>query len=266
MPPALARRDEVATSRIWRSISSETPSISLRATLPVKPSVTTTSALPAGTSLPSTLPTKSNVSPSARRSRRAACASTTSGVPLLASSPIESRPDARALDAEHDLGQRGAHEAELDEVLGAHLGVGADVDDGHRVPGDRDRDGQRRAVDARGALDVEQRGGQRGTGRAAADEGVRVARRDRARGEHDRGIGVRATGAHGVGRLGDGDGSVDDLDPLGDLAELLSGPEEHDAHALLGCVRRARGDFGGPEVGAVGVDRDRDGHAVQATQ
>ena len=70
----------------------------------------------------------------------------------------------------------------------------------------------------------------------------------------------------GVGRLGDRDGGVDDLDPLGDLAELLGGPEEHDPDPLLGCVRRTRGDFGGPEVGAVGVDRDRDGHAVQATQ
>ena len=54
--------------------------------------------------------------------------------------------------------------------------------------------------------------------------------------------------------------------PSADLAELLGGPEEHDAHPLLGCVRRASGDFCGPEVGAVGVDRDRDGHAVQATQ
>src|SRR5919201_3667987 len=92
MPPALARRDEVATSRIWRSISSETPSMSLSTTLPVKPSVTTTSALPAGNSLPSTLPTKSKVSPSAKRSRSAACASTTSGVPFVSSSPIDSRP------------------------------------------------------------------------------------------------------------------------------------------------------------------------------
>jgi hypothetical protein len=49
----------VATSRIARSIVSETPSMSFSAMLPVKPSVTTTSALPAVTSLPSTLPTKS---------------------------------------------------------------------------------------------------------------------------------------------------------------------------------------------------------------
>ena len=117
-----------------------------------------------------------------------------------------------------------------------------------------------------GALDVEEGGGQRGAGRAAADEGVGVARGDGARGEDDRGVGVRAAGAHGVGRLGDGDGGIDDLDPLGHLAELLGGAEEHDAHPLLGCVRRARGDFCGPEVGAVGVDRDRDGHGLEATQ
>jgi hypothetical protein len=121
-------------------------------------------------------------------------------------------------------------------------------------------------VDAGGALDVEQRGSQSGAGRAAADEGVRVARGDGTRREHDRRVGGRSAGAHGVGRLGDGDGGVDDLDPLGHVAKLLGGAEEHDAHPLLGCVRRARGDFCGPEVGAVGVDRDRDGHAREATQ
>ena len=61
--------------------------------------------------------------------------------------------------------------------------------------GDRDRDRERRAVDARGALDVEEAGGERGAGRAAADERVGVARGDGARGADDRGVGGRADGA-----------------------------------------------------------------------
>ena len=51
--------------------------------------------------------------------------------------------------------------------------------------------------------------------------------------------------------------------PAGRLADLVGGREQQDAHALLRRDRRARRDLGGPEVGAVGVDRDRDGHAVR---
>ena len=48
---------------------------------------------------------------------------------------MDSSADARALDAEHDLRERRAHEGELDEVLGADLGVGADVEQRHRRAG-----------------------------------------------------------------------------------------------------------------------------------
>jgi hypothetical protein len=65
------------------------PSISFSATLPVKPSVTTTSATPFVTSLPSTLPTK--LRPDVSSASRA-CAATTSSVPFFGSSPFESRP------------------------------------------------------------------------------------------------------------------------------------------------------------------------------
>ena len=58
--------------------------------------------------------------------------------------------DARALDAEDRRRQRRAHERELHEVLGADLGVGADVEqrDRRAAAGTGQRDRQRRAVDA----------------------------------------------------------------------------------------------------------------------
>ena len=57
------------------------------------------------------------------------------GVPLRRLLAVREQADARALDPEHALGQRGAHERELDEVLGADLGVGADVEQRDRAPG-----------------------------------------------------------------------------------------------------------------------------------
>src|SRR4051812_15836227 len=92
IPPAFARGEDSATRRMLRSIASETPSMSLSTMLPVKPSVTITSARPVGISLPSTLPAYSYVPPSAIRSRMAAWVSTTSGVPFVASSPIDRSP------------------------------------------------------------------------------------------------------------------------------------------------------------------------------
>ncbi len=93
-PPAWPRSDERAAPRIAPMIVCETPSISFSATLPVKPSVTTTSALPATTSPPSTLPTNSSMPPPVSRARSASAAwvSSTSALPRPDSSPLESSP------------------------------------------------------------------------------------------------------------------------------------------------------------------------------
>ena len=64
------------------------PSIVFRVTLPVKPSVTTTSTSSLMMSRPSTLPMKRTPAPALSRP----CVSLTSGVPLVSSSPIDSRP------------------------------------------------------------------------------------------------------------------------------------------------------------------------------
>ena len=69
------------------------PSSVLSTTLPVKPSVTTTSTSGVITSRPSTLPTK--VPPAARSASepsRSAWVSFTSGVPFDGSSPIDRSP------------------------------------------------------------------------------------------------------------------------------------------------------------------------------
>jgi hypothetical protein len=65
------------------------PSIVFRATLPVKPSVTMTSAAPVKKSRPSTLPMKSTPGPAAPAARRA-WVSFSSGLPFDFSSPMES--------------------------------------------------------------------------------------------------------------------------------------------------------------------------------
>ena len=95
-PPAFARgleRRRVADRR--RAASATSPSISFSATLPVKPSVTTTSASPVVRSRPSTLPTKSS-GRSAARAASAACASTTVGVPFSAPRRPRAAPRAGA--------------------------------------------------------------------------------------------------------------------------------------------------------------------------
>ena len=85
--------------------------MSFSATLPVKPSVTTTSATPVGDVV--ALDVADEVA--ARRRRRARAARRgprrPAACPSSASSPLDSSADARALDAEDGRGQRGAHEA-----------------------------------------------------------------------------------------------------------------------------------------------------------
>ena len=56
--PSRPRVEVVAASRIARSVRLETPSISFSVMLPVKPSITTTSATPSVTCVPSMLPMK----------------------------------------------------------------------------------------------------------------------------------------------------------------------------------------------------------------
>ena len=80
------------------------------------------------TLVPSTLPTKSTGA-----TVELSWAATTSGVPLLGSSPLESRRHPRRADTEHRRGEGRAHEGELDEVIGPRLHVGAHVEQQSRA-------------------------------------------------------------------------------------------------------------------------------------
>src|SRR5215211_435336 len=86
-PPALDTAPERIASRMAPVTALAVPSMAFSATLPVKPSVTTTSTLPPARSKPSTLPAKLRP-PAASRSP----ASSTSDVPLPDSSPTDSNP------------------------------------------------------------------------------------------------------------------------------------------------------------------------------
>ncbi len=158
-----------AAARIDRSIVCETPSISFSAMLPVSPSVTTTSAAPLGTSPPSTLPRKSKGSPPSGAAtvgaipakqlaqlRRGLHQQRSAARLLLA---VGEQRDARPRDPEQHVRERGAHERELHQVLGARLRVRADVEQRDGMParapirprrgsGDRQRQRQRGPVDA----------------------------------------------------------------------------------------------------------------------
>src|SRR5512132_2126893 len=84
-PPIVERLDEVAASRTAPSSTAEVPSITFSTTLPVKPSVTITSASPVPIAKPSTLPTKFRRDSA---SESTAWAATRSSGPFDASSPL----------------------------------------------------------------------------------------------------------------------------------------------------------------------------------
>lgn len=174
--------------------------------------------MPEVTSDPSTLPMNSMNAEPAARCVSVAEAAMTSGVPRDASVPFERSPTRGAIDPEDRRGERCAHERELDQMLGANLGVGADVQQRAGVSRNRQRNRERWAMHAPPTLDVEQAGCKGGPGRAAADQCVSVARRDSLGRLHDRGLGRAANGTDGVGGLCNRHRRVDDLHAVDRLA------------------------------------------------
>ena len=152
-PPTFApRRDDVAASRIAPSSACETPSISFSATLPVKPSVTTTSAVAGGEVRRPRRCRRSRTRALGRRAR-AARVRLDHERRALRRPPrrSDSSADARALDAEHDLRERGAHEARTGRGAPARTSTLAPTSSSVTGrPGTGHGHGERRAVDARG--------------------------------------------------------------------------------------------------------------------
>ncbi len=190
------------------------------------------------------------------------CTATSSGVPFPGSSPLESRATRGDCRPHHRLGKRRSHVGELDEMLRTAGDVGPDIEQEHRGgAGHRDREREGGAIDPAVAAEVEQSGGEGRAGGAAGDEGLRAAIGHGAGGLHDRGIRRRAHGERGVGRLGDRDRRIHDLDVLRRRSPICAGP------ARTGCTSdfagRGGGDgsgryLSGTEVRPARIDGNRD--------
>ena len=106
--------------------NSKTPSLSFSTTLPMNPSVTTTSAAPRWMSRPSMLPTNRSFSGLVAEQVVRLLHEV---VPLALLLADVHQADGRPFDAEHVPGEDGAHDAVLEQVLGLGEDVGPDVDD-----------------------------------------------------------------------------------------------------------------------------------------
>ena len=140
---AVATGFERAASPTAPATARAVPSIVFSATLPVKPSVTITSAASAEQVAALDVAAKVDARPRrrARRARRRPRA-----VPFFGLLADREQRHPRALDAEHRAAEGGAQVGELDQVAGAHLGVGADVEQQRRrAVASRDGELHRRA-------------------------------------------------------------------------------------------------------------------------
>ena len=117
---------------------------------------------------------------------------------------------------------------------------------GHRRAGDGHRDRERGTVDAARAADVEEAGGERGTGRAAGDERVGVALGDGARRGHDRGVRRRADAPRGSAAFAIETGASITSTPPAPVADLVGGPVQEDPHTLLPPQRAPSATSAGP--------------------
>ena len=216
------------------------PSRVLSVTLPVKPSVTITSA-GRGQQVPALEVADELERPCAGGVRAGACVSFTSGVPLVGSSPMESRPTLGRLGAEAGGDVGGAHLGELHEHGRRALGVGAGVDQHGR----RAARGGAAAWRCTGRTTpgqpahAQQRRGHGRPGVAGRDHGGGLAVAHQLGGADQRGV---LLAAHPAGRVlvhGDDLGAGDEVEALG-VADLLGRPDQHDARCRArSAARRA---------------------------
>jgi len=104
----------------------------------------------------------------------------------------------------------------------------------------------------------EQAGGERCPGPAGAHQRLRAPVSDGARSLDNRGLRGGAHGEEGIGRLGDRYGGVDDLDPVGNRANLGCRAEQDHPYASAGRLRGTSGNFGGAQIRSARVNGDGD--------
>ena len=123
---------------------------------------------------------------------------------------------------------------ELDQVLGADLDVGADVEEEHLLAGDRQLHRQGGALHALEPAHAEGRRRHRRPGRAGADHRRRAPFGDVAGGAHHRGLLLRPHRPRRVLVVADPLSGLDHLDPVGvTKAERRLGPVDAHADAVL---------------------------------
>ena len=167
--------------------------------------------------------------------------------------------DGRALDLERVLGEDGAHVGELEQVLGARVGVGARVEQHARAVRARERDRDRRTMDSGKPADLDEPRGQESAGVAGRERHVGLALLDGATGREERAV---ALGAHGVpGLLVHLDllVGVDDLESARERLDDLAPAVEDRLDGVAARLERARDDLLRRPVAAHRVHRDPDG-------
>ena len=161
------------------------------------------------------------------------------GALLLLLADIEQR-GARLLDAQHLLRVDRAHAAELHEVLGLAVGVGAHIAHNDRTHRRGDHRRQRRAGDALGAAHHKRRCRQARAGRAGREEALRGLLLDQAAPDHDRGVLLLAHGLGGMLAHRDGlRGGLRDAAVVGgrERGDDLVGTAQDDGQVLVGGKR-----------------------------
>ena len=265
MPPAFERVEEVAAARTAPSSTDDVPSITFSATLPVKPSVTITSASPVPIAKPSTLPTKFSRD---SVSESTAWAATRSSGPFEGSSPLLSSatrgretPIAVSMNAAPMCANctrcsgRTSTLAPASSSRNGEPGTGTSTASAGRwIPRPR----LMRNSEAASAVPVEPpetSASARPSATAATAATIEAS-------------GLARTARAGSSALAIETGASIDLDALGHLADLGRGPEQQHAHAVLGHRGgSAARDLGGAVVGPVRVNRDGDrvGHRPLAS-
>ncbi len=173
-------------------------------------------------------------------------------LPLLAD---REQPDLGIRDAQDLAAEDGAHRRELEQVLGAGIGIGAGVDEDARTALRGDRHADRRPQHARDAPQLDQPGREHRTGVPGRDDRVGGALRNRAHRRDERAVRLRADG---LGRL------LVHLDHPGRLTQLQAvrlDPGSAEEDGLDRVASRLQGpchDLGRAAIAAHRIDRDAD--------
>ena len=184
------------------------------------------------------------------------------GLALALLLPDREQRDARAVHAQHALGEDRAHARVLREVLRGRVGVGADVEQHERPAAGRDLDREAGPVDALQAAEAEDGGRHAGAGVARGHDRVGLALPDEVRGDEDRRVLLLAQGHRRVLVHADDLGRVDDADVRGARRReaLDRGGVADEDDGVVGMRVRvgdgARHDLGRAVVAAHRVDRD----------